>query len=131
MRYECRMCHQLKDEREFHKVNGLHREARCRECSIAYHQQYFQRIKGSPVHRENQLKSKARHYNIPLEEMRKLVQQKRCNCCGSVKDKLMVDHDHTSGKFRGMICVSCNIILGHVKDDPKNLMKLLAYLGGR
>ena len=51
----------------------------------------------------------------------------RCECCGDPA-KLVFDHDHVSGKFRGWICQHCNHALGHVRDDPLRLTKLITYL---
>jgi hypothetical protein len=41
-----------------------------------------------------------------------------------------VDHDHTTGVIRGLLCHSCNCALGLMKEDPKLLRKLIRYIGG-
>jgi hypothetical protein len=41
---------------------------------------------------------------------------------------MVIDHDHATGKARGMICNSCNAALGLIGDDPETLMRLAAYL---
>ncbi len=50
-----------------------------------------------------------------------------CVICGSV-EKLVVDHDHTTGKIRGMLCNHCNRGLGHFRDDPMLLEFAAQYL---
>ena len=39
-----------------------------------------------------------------------------------------IDHCHASGKFRGLLCSSCNLALGKVFDSPETLRRLAAYL---
>ena len=41
---------------------------------------------------------------------------------------LHFDHDHSSGRFRGWICFSCNVALGSVRDNIDTLLALVDYL---
>ena len=52
-----------------------------------------------------------------------------CDCCGKTS-KLVLDHDHNTGKFRGWLCHSCNIGIGHLGDNIPGLIRALAYLNG-
>lgn len=55
-----------------------------------------------------------------------------CEICGafgnSFKRGLHFDHDHNTGKFRGWICVRCNLALGMVKDNVGILQKMIIYI---
>ena len=51
-----------------------------------------------------------------------------CEACEREHDKIVFDHDHTTGMFRGWICDTCNVVLGRYRDDPVLLDKLAAYL---
>lgn len=56
-----------------------------------------------------------------------------CAICGANPevDKtavLHVDHDHRTGRVRGVLCAGCNLGLGHFCDDPRLLAKAGAYL---
>lgn len=42
--------------------------------------------------------------------------------------KLVVDHDHSTGKVRGLLCSKCNSVLGYVKDSTETLIKAIEYL---
>jgi len=60
-----------------------------------------------------------------VEEM--LIKQgHKCAICGG--DPTCVDHDHDTGKFRGMLCRHCNCSLGGFKDSPGLLQKAITYL---
>jgi hypothetical protein len=51
-----------------------------------------------------------------------------CEVCGDTNTRIVFDHDHATGKFRGWLCDRCNKTLGHVKDTPDLLRKLADYL---
>ena len=53
-----------------------------------------------------------------------------CAICGAKPKgrRLAVDHDHKTGKVRGLLCMFCNTGLGKFRDDPKLLKKAIGYL---
>ncbi len=62
-----------------------------------------------------------------LEKLAGRPKTEDCEICGSV-EKIVYDHDHTSGKFRGWICFNCNTALGHARDRIEVLYKMIDYL---
>ena len=50
-----------------------------------------------------------------------------CIICGA-ETTLVVDHDHATGKIRGMICNKCNLGIGLFQDDPDLLEFARIYL---
>lgn len=62
-----------------------------------------------------------------VEEMR-LSQGGRCLLCDSAARELVVDHDHDTGAVRGMLCRSCNTIVGQVEMSPLIVERLVEYL---
>lgn len=50
-----------------------------------------------------------------------------CTIC-KTEGKLHVDHDHSTGLTRGLLCHSCNVGLGHMRDSPDILRSAIAYL---
>lgn len=60
-----------------------------------------------------------------------LAQGGRCYICRRATGKtrrLAVDHDHKTGKVRGLLCKSCNTMLGHARDDPAMFYRAADYL---
>jgi len=39
-----------------------------------------------------------------------------------------VDHCHITGRVRGILCMSCNTVLGQLQDDPSRLRRLATYI---
>ena len=61
-----------------------------------------------------------------------LAQNGVCKICGSKGENhgkgLCVDHDHTTGIVRGILCGFCNTAISYLQDDPKLLTKAIEYL---
>lgn len=75
-----------------------------------------------------------RLFHIDLNEYNRLfqIQGGKCKLCdihqSSLGVSLAVDHDHTTGKIRGLLCTTCNRALGLFKDSPELLDKARQYL---
>ena len=72
-------------------------------------------------------------YKISLDDYNKMLleQDNKCKTCNisftdSVKPN--VDHCHSTGRVRGLLCSSCNKALGFVKDNTETLNNLIKYL---
>lgn len=66
-------------------------------------------------------------YGITNEQLDTLLSVERCETCGS-EEPLVIDHCHKTGLVRGMLCRTCNLALGNVKDRPETLRALANYL---
>jgi hypothetical protein len=75
-----------------------------------------------------------RLYRISLEKYNKIFteQEGKCAICGThqneLKRKLAVDHNHKTGKVRGLLCYKCNSIIGYSKEDIIILKQTIEYL---
>lgn len=75
-----------------------------------------------------------RKYGITKEEYFKLLERQSgvCAICGREDhehyDNFAIDHDHETGEIRGLLCRSCNLLVGYAKDDPYLLLSAAEYL---
>lgn len=85
-------------------------------------------------YRKNNLEKKRerdlnRVYGMSLEVYTALVkaQSGKCAICSS-PCRLFVDHDHATGRVRGLLCRGCNSGLGFFKDSKEALVRAINYL---
>lgn len=61
-----------------------------------------------------------------------IIQEGKCAICGNPPggrwNVLCADHDHKTKKPRGLLCNRCNMVIGHINDNPELLGKLSNYL---
>lgn len=81
--------------------------------------------------RKSKLKSL---YNITIEEFDKILESQggKCAICDSIDPgshgRFNVDHNHETGKVRGLLCDVCNRGLGNFRDNMDILVKAIKYL---
>lgn len=51
-----------------------------------------------------------------------------CAVCGKTGSRQVVDHDHATGKVRGILCVRCNVSIGGLGDNVEGLLRAIRYL---
>jgi Recombination endonuclease VII len=76
-----------------------------------------------------------RLYGLTLDEYEALVDQQGgvCAICEEppVKGRgkrLVVDHDHRTGRPRGLLCALCNVAIGYLREDPRLFDRAKEYL---
>lgn len=89
------------------------------------------------------MKTQARKYNLPAKygitaaqfAEKLLAQGGKCACCGlafnmegKASEKACVDHNHTSGEVRDLLCGRCNLAAGNVNDSSLRARQLAEYL---
>ena len=73
-------------------------------------------------------------FGISEEEYIKMsdAQGNRCAICGvhqlELEKRMAVDHSHKTGKIRGLLCMHCNLGIGHLQDSVDLLEKAQKYL---
>jgi len=81
-------------------------------------------------------------YGMTVEDLRSLFEQQEglcavcsgaiciCTYAGSKEctDKALVDHNHDTGKVRGLLCYACNTAIGKLGDSARGVRNALLYL---
>lgn len=131
---QCTGCQKLLPFTSFNKRNDtlIGFTSRCKSCVADA--QKVRYVGNKNVWRDGAYK---RDFGISLNEYEALLnsQNGSCSICKSPETGLntnhfAVDHDHESGRVRGLLCSGCNLGLGKFKDDPKLLRRAVEYLEG-
>lgn len=74
------------------------------------------------------VRSLAKQHGISKAEVRKWIKQKRCSVCLNKERRLVLDHNHETGRIRGVLCHQCNSALGLLGDDLVWVSALCSYV---
>jgi len=122
----CQSCGVDKPRKDFTKYKNAGRNrnssglrTRCKPCHNDKYRDYKRML---------QLKNR---YGITVEEYDEMAKD-GCDICGKTSEEnkgyLNVDHDHETGKLRGVLCLTCNTGLGKLGDNVEGLTRALEYL---
>lgn len=145
----CTKCGETKDKSEFHKRNdnktGL--SSHCKECRNRHGKKWraknlkresergkkwYSRNKArcKEYARSHKLKTK---YGLTVKEYDRILKSQEgvCACCQKeppADRNLYVDHNHITGKVRGLLCLQCNVGIGSLGDDLDGVLRAVNYL---
>jgi hypothetical protein len=139
----CYTCETPKPDSHFGNIKTKNGRARCLKCGRdavkkSYHKHKEKQVARAREYRANnpdagrEAKFKYK-YGISLFQYELLfkAQNGKCAICDEPsKATLDVDHDHATGKVRGLLCRRCNLGIGHFCDDPDVIRNAMKYLGG-
>lgn len=119
----CLGCNKTKQLTEFHRClsSSTGVQNQCKECRKGVHQ----------------LSCGKKKYGVSLATYYDMLanQSGKCGVCGTRKpDKsgklsmFNIDHDHRTGKVRGLLCSDCNLGIGQLGDTVEAVRKALDYL---
>lgn len=121
----CRHAHNL-------RVVGTHPNGDCRECSrISTRKTYLKYPNARTAARRLRV---FKTYGLTADQFDALMlaQDGKCAICRRLpsekKKTLHIDHDHVSGRVRGLLCHECNLAVGKMHDDPALFRAAAVYL---
>lgn len=154
MNFLCIHCKTVKPELEFYAF----RKSKCRECTKQYNRnsyhkhietrRLYDKNRPSGWNRNDRMKYEPskeakwgshllRQYGLSKEQFYEMWERQNrvCAICmqecnNSNNTKLCVDHCHSTGKVRGLLCFKCNTGLGRFNDSPELLERAADYLRG-
>lgn len=126
----CPLCGCAKEPADFtvstHSADGL--DSYCKQCRHGQARARYYADRETTL-----LRKQSQTFSIPVERLRAMRQEQDNACaichqpCPSGR-ALAVDHDHTTGAIRGLLCANCNRALGLLQDSPEVVASALAYL---
>lgn len=127
-RYDNRTPEQIAKATERNKRNGkiwrTLNKARESELKAEYREANRDRIN---------IQQRCVRYGIEYEDYMRMLEEQNAVCAiclrpPCVQRNLSIDHCHTTGKVRGLLCHKCNMALGKLDDDPETILRAHAYL---
>jgi hypothetical protein len=125
----CRTCYNIWQKTKYRiKVNTEEGRQKIRNSHLAWRRK--NRLHVRKLSRNSHLKIT---FGITPEQYDEMCvkQNFKCAVCREKDDmgkRLSIDHDHSTGRIRGLLCTKCNLALGNLKDNTESIKRLLVYL---
>lgn len=118
-------CHAMKD--------GKH--SWCKACHSKKACEWQRTANPARVKQNKRSSELMRVYGLTELDYQQLLDKQSGGCalCGepcATGKNLAVDHCHTTGRIRGLLCLVCNTALGKLGDTPERLRVVLNYVEG-
>jgi hypothetical protein len=145
---KCIRGHQLTDETRLRRfIDGKWKLYGCRVCALDRSRRWHQDNKEDELLNSKKRyllnrtdiieRTKARQcfvkHGITLQQREEILKQQN-GCCANIGCRREIpkgghlDHNHVTGKIRGILCSQCNMVLGLVNDSCERLRGLEKYL---
>lgn len=131
----CKKCGQVKLRKEYYKDNrrkdGI--TAYCKPCKLAKNQEWRNSNPDKYQKSVSDMRwvAKKRRYGISKDDFLEMLylQNNSCSICKiQIDESAHIDHCHSTGKVRGLLCSNCNKGLGMFKDNIDILKSAIEYL---
>lgn len=124
----CTRCNEVKTASEFSKRYARSLVSWCKACHAEERRKRYDTDKAYVQHLQCT-------YGLSVEQYMEMyaAQGGRCAACRDrlelrTRSRVAVDHDHATGKIRGLLCNSCNSALGMLRDESRRVRSLLRYI---
>ena len=137
----CTKCNLEKPVSEYWKSSKVRKDGTvalrgyCISCGIEDRVKRYHERNGKEQQKYRSFKNLMKQYGISVEyyEQERIKQNYQCKICGAHENtqphkRLYVDHCHDTGKYRGLLCNTCNTGLGMFKDNTEFLHKAIEYI---
>ena len=141
--YKCIICKSIKSESEYHYRTRVYvetglpiRETHCKLCS---RKKYKDRRNSRKLREMDKNTWRIHKYGIDTEEYNKMYikQKKVCKMCKKNRPQIMkngdirslhIDHNHDTGRIRGLLCTYCNTSLGLLEESTTRFFRGIIYI---
>jgi hypothetical protein len=144
----CKQCESIRHKKDYSPEKNRERYLKNRELYLKQQKEYSTKnknkikVRSKKYYEDNKkiflqagwkkkgIKTKEGAY-FTLIDFKKVIEQcgSKCQICGGDGSKhkkgLVVDHDHTTGVYRGILCAFCNTAIGYLQDDPEIMKKAI------
>ncbi len=116
------------EETRSQKWNKANKERR-NEITREYRKRHLEKLRAKDRERD-----RTRMYGITSVEYLKMAESQsgQCKICGTTelygRTRLAIDHCHSTGRIRGLLCTKCNAGLGMFSDNIEKLTNAISYL---
>ena len=129
----------MKEYDKTHREKNRERVKKDRKLHPDRHKKYAAKFKTEEYYQI----SIGRRYKLNEIQTKQAFSITHCPICGreftqgtsskridGEKRKRTIDHNHATGEVRGVICHTCNVMLGHAQDNIDTLLNAIQYLKG-
>ena len=127
---QCRNCRN--EKQRVYWASLPEEERKIRRHNVEYQRAY--REKNREKVRELSRKTHImRKFNMTIEQYDKMLKNQNgvCAICKdscSTGNNLAIDHNHTTGKVRALLCKNCNTAIGLMKEDVERMLSAIEYI---
>jgi hypothetical protein len=113
----CKECLREEQRKKYHSLS-LDQQRKLRKNNSCNNPEYRKKYK---------LKN---YYGLTTEEFSAMImiQNNKCKICECEMNSPQIDHNHSTGNVRGLLCRNCNTSLGLLKENKNTLYNMISYI---